>query len=118
MFAHPLILDNLVISALRVYGIQPRDWTMPTIILALSLVPVATNLVRHTRSSFPASPLVPPRYHCPVVHKLRFLASQCAHGLEACTPGVHLLHYKRHAFTGAEYVSAPVVRPSQSCGMN
>ncbi|KAH9931016.1 uncharacterized protein B0H18DRAFT_872699 [Fomitopsis serialis] len=34
------------ISALRVYAINPRDWSVPIMVFALSLVPVATNLVR------------------------------------------------------------------------
>ncbi|TFY64610.1 hypothetical protein EVJ58_g2515 [Rhodofomes roseus] len=35
------------ISALRVYAINPRDWKVPAVVFALSLVPVATNLHRN-----------------------------------------------------------------------
>ncbi|EPT00191.1 hypothetical protein FOMPIDRAFT_90827 [Fomitopsis schrenkii] len=47
-----------MISALRVYAINPRDWTMPFVVFGLFLVPVAANLLyAPTRTNAKFAPL-------------------------------------------------------------
>lgn len=58
-----------MISVLRVYAINPREWITPLVTFVLFLVPVATNLVRRIDHDTPS---VPTRYRCVVTHYLVF----------------------------------------------
>ncbi|KZT74210.1 hypothetical protein DAEQUDRAFT_761641 [Daedalea quercina L-15889] len=56
-----------VISALRVYAINPRDWVIPSMIFILSLAPVATNLHRNILMVWE---VLPPSYTCTITNNV------------------------------------------------
>lgn len=97
-----LIAVISVISTLRVYAINPRDWIAPSVTFVLFLVPVATNLVR---AAIHGTPQYYPVYDR--LWKAIFLAPKCAHGLESPASFLYLHRYKQYARAGTEYVSAP-----------
>lgn len=93
--AFPLISAIPVISALRVYAINPRDRVTPSVILILSLVPAAANIVCRINCGTPCSVL--PMLFCDFSRAMNFLAPDCTRGLEghACFRYLRI-HTRRH----------------------
>lgn len=106
--AFPLIFAILVISALRVYAINPRDRMTPSAILILSLVPVATNIVCRITCGTPCSVL--PMLYCHCSRNINFLAPDCTRGLEGHACFRYLRDYTRRHIACAGHVGTHCIR--------